>query len=88
METEFYWNGSIVGHSHHMKIDGEEIDLGLNPFASSREESKLRIIEILKRDYNIDYNVDDITFEWGGGIIKNDKISVNFLKNMVYMLKT
>jgi len=38
----------------------------LNPFASSREESKLRIIEILKRDYNIDYNVDDITFEWGG----------------------
>jgi len=28
MEIEFYWNGSIVGHSHHMKIDGEEIDLG------------------------------------------------------------
>lgn len=49
-----------------MYIDGVEIDLGLNRFSNSREEAKERIVEILKKDYNIDYDKNDIKFEWGG----------------------
>jgi len=48
-----------------MSIDDVEIDLGLDPFANSQEEAKDRIVEILKRDYNLDYDKNDIKFEWG-----------------------
>jgi hypothetical protein len=65
MEIKFYWNGSIVGHTNHMYIDGVEIDLGLNCFSNSQEEAKERIIEILKRDYNINYEKTDIEFKRG-----------------------
>lgn len=64
MEIKFYWNGSIAGTNHSMVIDGKEIILvGV---ISSEEEAKLEAVKILKRDYEIDYNVDDIKFEWGG----------------------
>jgi hypothetical protein len=66
MEIKFYWNGSIVGHTNHMFIDGVEVDLGLNRFSNSQEEAKERIVEILKRDYDIDYEKNNIKFEWGG----------------------
>jgi len=66
MEIKFYWNGSIVGHTFHMEIDGKEIDLGLNRFSQNKDEAKKKIIEILKSDYNLDYDEDDIKFDWGG----------------------
>jgi hypothetical protein len=64
MEIKFYWNGSFAGDNHSMTIDGKEVRLG--GVVSNEEEAKLEAIEILKRDYNIDYNVDEIKFEWGG----------------------
>lgn len=64
MEIKFYWNGSFAGGNHSMTIDGKEVRLG--GVVSNEEEAKLEAIEILKRDYNIDYNVDEIKFEWGG----------------------
>ena len=64
MEIKFYWNGSIAGDNHSMTINGKEIRLG--GVISNEDEAKLEAIEILKRDYNIDYNVDEIKFEWGG----------------------
>jgi hypothetical protein len=64
MEIKFYWNGSFVGTNHNMTINGKEIRLG--KIVSNEDEVKLEAIEILKRDYNIDYNINDIKFEWGG----------------------
>jgi len=63
MKIDFYWNSSIVGRTHHMKIDGKEINLGLHRFSNSEKEAKTKILEILKQDYNLDYNDEDINFE-------------------------
>ena len=66
MEIKFYWNGSFLGTNHSMKINGREIILvGL---VSNENDAKLEAVEILKRDYNITYNIDDIKFEWGGSL--------------------
>ncbi len=64
MEIKFYWNGSFFGTNHSMTINEKEIRLG--GVVSNEDEAKLEAIEILKRDYNIDYNVDEIKFQWGG----------------------
>lgn len=66
MEIKFYWNGSFLGTSHSMKINGEEIIL-VGP-VSNENDAKLEAVEILKRDYNITYNIDEIKFEWGGSL--------------------
>jgi hypothetical protein len=64
MEIKFYWNRSFAGTNHSMTINEKEIRLG--GVVSNEDEAKLEAIEILKRDYNIDYNVDEIKFKWGG----------------------
>lgn len=64
MEIKFYWNGSFAGTNHSMTINEKEVRLG--GIVSNEDEAKLEAIEILKRDYNIDYNIDKIKFEWGG----------------------
>ena len=64
MEIKFYWNGSFAGTNHSMTINEKEIRLG--GIVSNEDEAKREAIEILKRDYNIDYNVDEIKFEWSG----------------------
>jgi hypothetical protein len=64
MEIKFYWNGSFAGTNHSMTISGKEVRLG--GVVSNENEAKLKAVEILKQDYGIDYNVDDIKFEWGG----------------------
>jgi hypothetical protein len=64
MEIKFYWNGSFAGTNHSITINGKEIRLG--GVVSNEDEAKIEAVEILKRDYNIDYNVDEIKFEWGG----------------------
>ena len=64
-KIKFFWNGSFAGTNHSMKIDdGSEIRLG--GVVSNSEEAKVEAIRILKENYNIDYNPDDINFEWGG----------------------
>ena len=55
-----------MGHTHHMEIDGVDIDLGLNRFSNSRSEAVEKIIKILKENYNLEYTTDDIKFKWGG----------------------
>ncbi len=64
MEIKFYWNGNFAGTNHSMTINGKEIRLG--GAVSSEDEARLEAVEILKQDYGIDYNVDEIKFEWGG----------------------
>jgi hypothetical protein len=64
MEIKFYWNGSFAGTNHSMTINGENIRLG--GIVSNENEAKLKAVEILKQDYNTDYNIEDIKFEWGG----------------------
>jgi len=64
MEIKFYWNGSFAGTNHSMTINGKNIRLG--GIVSNENEAKLKAVDILKQDYEIDYNVDDIKFEWGG----------------------
>lgn len=64
MEIKFYWNGSFAGTNHSMTINGKNIRLG--GIVSNEDEAKLEAIEILKRDYNVDYTADEIKFEWGG----------------------
>ena len=66
MDIKFYWNGSIVGISYHLVINGEEIDLGLPHFANDKDEVINNAIQILKKDYGIDYDKNDIKFIWGG----------------------
>ena len=65
MKIEFIWNGSIVGRSHSLKIDDKYIDLGL-AIVSEEEEAKLIIIEYLKNNYNLEYDINNINFKWGG----------------------
>jgi hypothetical protein len=67
MELDFYWNGSFLGHTHHMTVDGVEVNLGLAPFSNCREDAVKKIREILREQYNIDYG-DEIVFRWGGRI--------------------
>jgi hypothetical protein len=64
MEIKFYWNGSFAGTNHSMTINGKKVRLG--GIVSNEEEAKLEAIRILKQDYNIDYNIDEIKFKWGG----------------------
>jgi hypothetical protein len=64
MEIKFYWNGGFLGANYNMTINGKEIRLG--GVISNEYDAKLEAIEILKRDYNINYNTDEIKFEWGG----------------------
>lgn len=63
MEIKFYWNGSFVGCSYHMSVNGDQTGLG---FFVSENEAKLNAIKLLKEYYNVDYNIDNIIFEWGG----------------------
>ncbi len=64
MNIKFYWNGNFAGTNHSMNINGKDIPLG--GMVSNETQAKLIAIEILKQDYNINYNIDDIKFEWGG----------------------
>ena len=66
MEIKFYWNGSFLGTNHSMVINGKEIILG--EVVSNENDAKLEAVEILKRDYNITYSIDEIKFEWGGSL--------------------
>jgi len=61
---EFYWNGSFVGHNYYMVVDGYEISLGA--ISTSEKEAKEEAIYILKENYGIDYNINDIEWKWGG----------------------
>jgi hypothetical protein len=48
-------------------------DIPLGGMVSNETQAKLIAIEILKQDYNINYNIDDIKFEWGGYmLLKNN----------------
>ncbi len=64
MDIKFYWNGGFAGINHIMVVNDDEIRLG--GVISDEEDARIMAIEILKNDYNIDYNMDDITFNWGG----------------------
>ena len=46
-----------VSQSRYVRLGG---------IVSNEEEAKLEAIQILKKDYNIEYNIDEIKFEWGG----------------------
>ena len=65
MELDFYWNGNFLGHTHHMTVNGVEVDLGLAPFSNRPEDAIKKIREILKNQYDIDYT-EEIQFRWGG----------------------
>lgn len=66
LELKFYWNGSFVGHTYHMEVNGVDVELGLNPLSISEDDAKESIIKILKESYNIEYDKNDIVFEFGG----------------------
>jgi hypothetical protein len=61
MEIKFYLNGSFVGTKHSMVVNGKEVRLG--SVVSNLDDAKLEAVKILKQDYGIDYNVDEIKFE-------------------------
>lgn len=62
MEIKFYWNGSFAGAGYHMTVDGGRIGLG----HFDEDQAKLNAVNILKTNYNLDYNINDINFIWGG----------------------
>jgi len=66
MEIKFYWNGSFAGTNHNMVVNGKEIRLG--GIVSSEDEAKNEAINILKWEYDIDYKIEDILFQWGGSL--------------------
>jgi len=64
MKIDFYWNGSFVGVEYSIMIDDDEIFLG--EYGLSENEAKLKSINILKNNFNIDYELNDIWFKFGG----------------------
>ena len=64
MEIKFYWNGSFAGISYYMTVNDNQI--GIGSLDLSEDEAKLKAVKILKQDYDIDYDIDGIKFEWGG----------------------
>jgi hypothetical protein len=64
MDIKFYWNGSFCGTNHAMIVNGK--DIGLCGVISNEEEAKIEAIKILKQDFGIEYNINEIKFEWGG----------------------
>jgi hypothetical protein len=65
MDIKFIWNGSFVGHTHHLEIDGKVINLGLHPFENPDVVTK-KAIEYLKENYNIDMKPEEVKYQWGG----------------------
>jgi len=68
MKLKFYWNGGIAGSNYSFLIDNKMVELYEYPgFAFCDEnEARHKIVEILKDEYDIDYNINDIHFCWGG----------------------
>lgn len=63
-KIEFFWNGSFVGTSHSMMVDGYLSTLG--DIGCSRDKAAEQAVKILKEKYNIDYDINEIEFKWGG----------------------
>lgn len=63
MDIEFHRNGSIIGDTYHMYINGNEIDLGR---IISKNDSIDIFVRYIKETYNIDYDRGSIDFKWGG----------------------
>jgi len=73
MKIQFIWNGNIVGHTHHLLVDGGNVILDIRDSETfddepiwSRDEAEDIFIKALKDMYDVDYTKDDITWEWGG----------------------
>jgi hypothetical protein len=62
-DIKFFWNGSFAGINYSMVVNDKEIGLG---YFCPEDEAKLKAIEILKDDYNLDYDFNNINFIWGG----------------------
>jgi hypothetical protein len=66
MEIKFYWNGSFIGT--HYSIIVNNVEINLEEISLSEDAAKLKVINILKNDFNIDYNYNDIRFDFGGNL--------------------
>ena len=64
MEINFFENGSFVGAWYLMEVNGKKHRLGR--VCDTQEEAAIDAARILKEIYNIDYNIDDMQFKWGG----------------------
>ena len=64
MTIEFFWNGSFAGTNHCMVINGKEIFLGR--CVSTEKEAADEAIYIIREDYEIEFNIEDIVWKWGG----------------------
>jgi hypothetical protein len=61
MEIKFIESHGFVGEFYSMEINGKSYTLSNDN--SSYEECA---IKILKESYNIDFNINDVKFEWDG----------------------
>ena len=56
----------LLVFSYLMKIDGKTINTGLDSLTSSEDDAKEHFIKFLNEKYNIEYDKEDIEFQWGG----------------------
>jgi len=62
MEIKFIVGHSFVGEHMSMVVDGNDHRLDMN---KTYEE---HAVKILKDVYNINYNINDVKFEWDGSM--------------------
>ncbi len=65
MEIEFIWNGGFIGDTYSFVINGNVTELDGFP---SKDKAKSMIVDILKKEHNLDYTEDMIMFKWGGAL--------------------
>ena len=62
MNIKFKESHSFVGEYMTMEVNGVEYVLEMNKNQTYEQHA----VEILKETYNIDFNIDDVKFEWDG----------------------
>ena len=63
-KIKFMWNGSFVGTTYFILVNGKQY--GLGDFGEHIETYKQNAVKLLKEKFDIDYDINDIEFEWGG----------------------
>lgn len=64
MEIKFIESHSFVGEHMTMYVDGKMYRLEMDKYQTYEQHA----INLLKQIYNVDYNVNDVKFEWDGSL--------------------
>ncbi len=62
MEIKFWHSCGFVGSSYSMDVDGKHYSFGFD----NEEDCKIKASKILKDEYNIEKELNEIEFVWDG----------------------